>query len=216
MYCATALPGKLILLLYVLALSASATAETGLAGDWILNETRSAEVQPEQLESRRLLGQGRVSSSVSVGGIPIPGPGGGGKQKAFSDRPTKDPDILRCKRMQIEAAGEDLRMTYEEVGSELFRQGQYRGVTSSWNQRRLKSRYRTTTRKVTHDLQLQKDDSLLVTVTIKEDGSRKRTYKQIFERPGAQTEDPAAAAAGPAEAKAVGEHADADSDKSHL
>ncbi|MGI9326041.1 MAG: hypothetical protein ACR2PZ_12530 [Pseudomonadales bacterium] len=159
---------------------------SALTGIWILNEERSAQVQPEQLESRNWLGGGKVNTSVNVGGIPLPG-GSSGKQKAMSDQPAKDPDILRCKRMEIESSGEDLQITYDELGRDLFRQGKYRGVTSRWDKKRLKSRYQTTTRKVTHDLQLQKDESLLVTVTIKADGSRKRTYKQVFERPGSMT-----------------------------
>lgn len=152
-----------------------------LIGTWVLNPERSAAAQPEHLESRDWLGGGKISTSVSVGGIPIP-TGGGGNTPEVSSQPAKDPDILRCKRMRIEAAGDDLRMTYEEVGSEVFRKGEWRGVTSRWNKKRLNSRYRTTTRKVTHELALQPDDSLLVTVTIKAKGSRKRTYKQVFER----------------------------------
>ncbi len=168
-------------------LCCSAWAEASqLTGIWVLNEERSAQVQPEQLESRNWLGNGKVNTSVSVGGIPLPG-GSGGKKKAMSDQPAKDPDILRCKSMEIEASGEDLQITYDALGRDLFRQGNYRGVTSRWDKKRLKSRYQTTTRKVTHDLQLQKDESLLVTVTIKADGSRKRTYKQVFERPGTPT-----------------------------
>ncbi|MFK7913794.1 MAG: hypothetical protein AB8B93_07755 [Pseudomonadales bacterium] len=152
-----------------------------IIGTWVINAERSAAAQPEHLESRDWLAGGRLSTSVNVGGIPIP-TGGGNKSREVSSQPAKDPDILRCKRMHIEAAGEDLRMTYEEVGSDLFRKGKYRGVTTRWNKKRLNSHYRTTTRKVTHELALQADDSLLVTVTIKAKGSRKRTYKQVFER----------------------------------
>lgn len=155
-----------------------------LIGTWVINEARSAAVQPEHLESRQWLGGGKLSTSVSVGGIPIP-TGGQGRTASVSDQPAKDPDILRCKRMHIEAAGDDLRMTYEEVGSDLYRQGEYRGVTTRWNRKKLRSRYQTTTRKVTHALELQDDDSLLVTVTIKAKGTRKRTYKQVFERASA-------------------------------
>lgn len=163
-------------------LSSTARAELPrIIGSWVLNAERSAAVQPEHLESRDWLAGGRLSTSVNVGGIPIP-TGGNNQSPQASGQPAKDPDILRCKRMHIEAAGDDLRMTYEEVGSDLFRKGKYRGVTTRWNKKRLNSYYHTTTRKVTHELALQSDDSLLVTVTIKAKGSRKRTYKQVFER----------------------------------
>ena len=177
-------PGLALLGAVFLGTLLSSTAQAELPrilGSWVINVERSAAVQPEHLESRDWLAGGRLSTSVNVGGIPIP-TGGNKQAPQASGQPAKDPDILRCKRMRIEAAGDDLRMTYEEVGSDLFRKGKYRGVTTRWNKKRLNSYYHTTTRKVTHELALQPDDSLLVTVTIKAKGSRKRTYKQVFER----------------------------------
>ncbi|MEM1229178.1 MAG: hypothetical protein AAGI15_01480 [Pseudomonadota bacterium] len=182
-----------VLLALLLTVTLPARADsTALIGDWTLNEARSAQVQPENVESRNWLpGGGKVRGTISVGGVQVPT---GGTQREVSTGPSSDPGILRCKRLQIAEVGEELRMTYEEVGSERFRQGTWRGVKTSWNRKRLKSRYESTSRKVAYLLELQTDDSLLVTVTIKPRKASKRTYKQIFERRGFETAVPETAA----------------------
>lgn len=178
--------------LAIMLLAAGAQAKgtgTQLTGDWVLNETRSAAVQPENVESRNWLPGGKLSGTISVGGVQVPT---GNNRPEASTGPSSDPGILRCKRLEIATVGEELHMTYVDVGKERFRQGRWRGVKTRWGKRELKSRYESTSRKVAYLLELQTDDSLLVTVTINPRKASKRTYKQVFERRGQETPQPQA------------------------
>jgi hypothetical protein len=180
---------RLPALAFVLLASTALAKGTGteLVGDWVLNETRSAAVQPENVESRNWLPGGKLSGTISVGGVQVPT---GNNRPEASTGPSSDPGILRCKRLEIATVGEELHMTYVDVGKERFRQVRWRGVKTRWDKRELKSRYESTSRKVAYLLELQTDESLLVTVTINPRKASKRTYKQVFERRGQETSQP--------------------------
>ncbi len=172
-----ALSTTFLLLTFALAQPARAT---DLVGEWVLNVERSAEVQPEQPEERQWFNGQNVNTSVSFGGLPLPKV----RQKVppMSSHTERQPGVLRCKEMTIANKGEDLLFTYVDIGSEVRKRGNKHGFKTSWGKRRLTESYKSTTRKVTHRFELQKDDSLLVTVTIKPDKGSKRVYKQVFDR----------------------------------
>ena len=153
---------------------------TELVGAWVLDVERTAQVQPEQPQQRQWFKGQNVSTSVSYGGMPLPRvrhkvP----PQSTLSER---EPSVLRCKEMTIAHKGDDLLFTYLDVGSEVRKKGKHRGFKTSWNNKTLNESYRSTTRKVTHKFEMQKDESLLVTVVIKPDKGPKRIFKQIFNR----------------------------------
>ena len=151
-------------------------------GHWVLNEERTQAIQPEQPESRNWLPKGRVSTSVSVGGIPLPRTGS--KVPPVSSQTASDPTVLRIKALTIAAPDEQrVILEYGDLDSETLHRGDYRGARTSWNRKQLRTRYQSTERKVEHRYDIQQDGSLLVTTRIKPNRAKRRTYLQVFERP---------------------------------
>ena len=184
-------PGISIRNAIVLCLLASASCALSAAppsadwlGRWVLNEERTQAIQPEQPESRNWLPKGRVSTNVSVGGIPLPRTGS--KVPPVSGQTASDPTVLRIKALTI-AAPDDERVVleYGALDSETLRRGDYRGAKTTWSRKQLRTRYQSTERKVEHRYEIQPDGSLLVTTRIKPNRAKRRTYLQLFERPAA-------------------------------
>ena len=147
-------------------------------GQWTINNELTDAIAPEFKDSDLFSGFGNGSVSVSVMGIPLPG---GGQRQASSGGALKDPDVLSCREMRIEQHGDGLQMTYEGVGSELLRPGDYRGRQSSWSRKRISQRYKSTSRKVSKKWEVRRDGRLLVTVVINPKNDKKRTYKRVFD-----------------------------------
>lgn len=162
------------------AYSTGAAADTKLIGRWVLDQERTAAIQPEQPQENNWLKNQNISTNVSYGRMRLPklrnkiGP--------VDSRAAPDPDILRCKEMLIEPDKDALRFTYVDVGSEVRKQGTYRGAKIRWNNTKLTESYKSTTRKVTHKFEIQDDNKLLVTVKINPDKGATRTYLQVFDR----------------------------------
>lgn len=151
-------------------------------GQWVLNEERTEAIQPEQPESRNWLPKGRVSTNVSVGGIPLPRTGT--KVTPASGQSASDPTVLRIKLLTLTAPDEErINLKYGNLDSETLHRGNYRGARTTWNRKGLRTRYQSTERKVEHRYEVQKDGSLLVTTRIKPNRGKRRTYLQVFERP---------------------------------
>lgn len=171
---------------FALCVAGTALAEPDWTGRWVLNEARSAVVQPEQPESSNWLSGGRVRSNVSIGGIPLPGRGS--KIPPQSTATAREPGVLRCKELTIsQPSAEQVELIYSKVGSERLRRGKRGGARTDWTSSRLRTRYQTTERKVDQRYELQEDGSLLVTTRIKPDGAKRRTFKQVFEPATAET-----------------------------
>lgn len=170
----------LLPLLLVLLLSAWPTQATELIGYWVLDQEGTAAIQPEQPQEKNWFKNQNISTSVSVGGMSLPSLGS--KVGPVDSRAAPDPDILRCKEMQIEEVKNALRFTYVDVGSEVRKQGAYRGAKIHWNKKKLTESYKSTTRKVTHKFEIQDNKKLLVTVKINPDKGVTRTYLQLFDR----------------------------------
>ena len=192
-------------LLWLLTLAPAAfAAEPAWLGKWVLNAERSAEVQPEQPLSKGWLPGGNVSTTISVGGLPLPGTGGG-VPSAAPDTAPSDPGVLRTKALLLSLPSADvLRLEYKKVGEESLRRGTHRGIKTSWRSSTISTSYRTTERRVAQSYELQPDDSLLVTTTIKRKKSKKRTYKQIFERPDPNGKDSGGKESSSSEEQAAG------------
>lgn len=151
-----------------------------LVGAWTLNVERTEEVQPDNSTSSRWEGLGgRFSTSVTVGGIPVP-TGGRNPQEQVSE--PGSPQMLRCHAFTIEQLADSLLLTYEGVGSEMVKPGAYRGMRSQWSSRKLTSNYESTTRKVKRTLEVGKDGRLLMSVTINPRKGKTRRFKRIFDR----------------------------------
>ena len=178
---------RLLLLLLTLGITLPIQA-TELVGRWVLDQERTAAIQPEQPQENNWLKNQNINTSVSVGGMPLPSLGS--KLPPVDSRPSPDPDILRCKELQIDPKGDDLLFTYVDVGSEVRKQGSYRGAKIKWGKKKLTESYKSTTRKVTHKFEIQDNDQLLVTVKINPNKGPTRTYLQLFDRAPEQVPEP--------------------------
>ncbi len=158
------------------------TGELELLGTWVVNIERTRKVQPDNANVRWWEGlEGNFSTSVSVGGVPVP-MGGGAKPEGDAGIP--NPEMLRCQSFSIEPHEHGLLLSYQGVGEEKIRPGAYRGLHSTWSSKTLKSNYESTTRKVKRTLEIQRDGSLLMSVTINPRKGKTRRFKRVFERGG--------------------------------
>ncbi len=156
--------------------------ELDLVGAWALNVERTEAVQPDNSNSHWWEGLGgNFSTSVSVGGIPVPTGSPGPEPEIGSPGP---PQMLRCQAFTVERLDDSLLLTYQGVGSEELRPGAYRGMRSQWSRRKLTSNYESTTRKVKRSLEVQRDGTLLMSVTINPRKGKTLRYKRIFDRTG--------------------------------
>ena len=156
--------------------------ELDLVGAWALNVERTEAVQPDNSNSHWWEGLGgNFSTSVSVGGIPVPTGSPGPEPELGSPGP---PQMLRCQAFTVERLDDSLLLTYQGVGSEELKPGAYRGMRSQWSRRKLTSNYESTTRKVKRSLEVQRDGSLLMSVTINPRKGKTLRYKRVFDRTG--------------------------------
>ena len=151
-----------------------------LLGDWVLNNELTAAAQVKKKDGG---GGGNFSSSVSIGGIPLPGGAGGTQQGPGGS--AKDPDVLRCRQMTVSTQGEDLLFEFPGVGKELVKRGNNQGRVTKWNRRKLSSNYETTSRKVQRIFEDEDDGTLIVNLKIKPKQAARITQKRVFERPAA-------------------------------
>lgn len=172
----------LILTAVLLTLAASTHADDYvLDGQWQLNLPESDKVAIKYEEGS---GTGRrnilQNGTISVNGLPLPtirirqGPASG--------LPAKNPEVLLCNLMQIDADGDRMTLTYDNDEKEKMRRGDYRGRTTKWDKKGLKQSYRTPERKVTKTWSMRDDGRLLVEVKINPRGDRARTYRRVFDR----------------------------------
>ncbi|MDA8703558.1 hypothetical protein N9M30_06350 [Pseudomonadales bacterium] len=153
------------------------------AGDWVVN-VEETDLLREELDEKPtvLAGPGKVS--ISVLGLPIPT----GRSKVGPQSPLSaaDPALLRSRTMSISVAANKISIQYPEVGGkdakEVLRKGHYRGRDSKWSHKKIEQKYKTTERKVTKTWSIRGDGRLLAVVTIKNPGSKKRTFSRVFDR----------------------------------
>jgi hypothetical protein len=161
-----------------LSSTAAASEKPTLLGGWQIDDALTAEVQPVEGHKKSRF-EGFGTPSISVNGMPLPGVGGGSQAATGSPR---DPKVLRCSAMTIESLGDNVHLTYIGTGSETLTPGTVQGVKTRWRERSLTSSYETTSRKVSKRFELQKDDTLLVTVKLKPRSGPSVTHKRVFRR----------------------------------
>lgn len=158
--------------------AASESDKPTLLGSWQIDDALTAAAQPAEGHKKSRF-DGIGMPNISVNGMPLPGTGGGAQASSGS---APDPKVLRCTAMTIEPVGEDLQLTYVGTGSETLTPGTVQGVKTRWRDRSLTSNYETTSRKVSKRFELQKDDTLLVTVKLKPRSGPSVTHKRVFRR----------------------------------
>jgi hypothetical protein len=153
------------------------------AGAWVLN-LEETDLLREELDEKPTLIQGPGRVQVSVMGLPIPT----GRSKLSSQSPLSatDPAVLRSKTLAITIKADTVLMQYSELSGtdakEIVRRGHYRGRDSKWSTKKITQKYKTTERKVTKTWSIRSDKRLLAVVTIKNPGSKKRTFSRVFDR----------------------------------
>lgn len=153
------------------------------AGNWVINVEETDLLREELDEKPTVLG-GPGKVSISVLGLPIPT--GRSKVGAQSPLSAADPALLRSRTMSISVATNKISFVYPEVSGsdakEILRKGHYRGRDSKWSHKRIEQKYKTTERKVTKTWSIRGDGRLLAVVTIKNPGSKKRTFSRVFDK----------------------------------
>ncbi len=165
-------------LTWALSSTAAESEKPTLVGGWQIDDALTADVQPVEGHKKPRF-EGIGMPSISVNGMPLPGTGGGAQPTTGSAR---DPKVLRCSAMTIESVGDNVHLTYVGTGSETLTPGTVQGVKTRWRERSLTSSYETTSRKVSKRFELQKDDTLLVTVKLKPRSGPSVTHKRVFRR----------------------------------
>jgi hypothetical protein len=176
-----------LIAIFVMALLGAAAAQAGdreLTGRWKLSPELTRAEQPDGPETRKGLFSRMPRTSVSVGGVPLPGTGGGNGLPQVAGNP-QDPDVLRAPELVIEPVGDDLQLTFVGVGSTTLERGNHLGLVSRWDRDRLTSRYETTSRKVSQEYEVRRDGTLLVTVKLNPNQGATTIHKRVFEKVGA-------------------------------
>ena len=156
-------------------------AKGSLFGTWRLNNELTSDVQDTRT-GPDLSAMGNVSTTVTVGGMPLPTGSGSKPPSGYDNIPSKDPDVLRCAELSIEQLADDVLLTYQGVGSETLSRGNVQGTRTSWSKSKLTSRYTTTSRKVSRTFAVQPDGRLLVTVKLNPNRAKAAVHKRIFDR----------------------------------
>jgi len=172
-----------IVLTALLGAAAAGADDLALSGRWKLSPELTSAEQPEGPETRKGLFSGTPRTSVSVGGMPLPGTGGGSGLPRVAGNP-QDPDVLRAPELVIEPVDERLRLTFVGVDSITLQHGNHLGLVSRWDDERLTSRYETTSRKVSQEYQVRRDGTLLVTVKLNPNQGATTIHKRVFEKIG--------------------------------
>ncbi len=158
--------------------AAAESQKPTILGSWLIDDALTAAVQPVEGHKKSSF-DGIGMPSVSVNGMPLPGAGGGAQASSGS---APDPKVLRCSAMTIEPVGKEIQLTYVGTGSETLTPGTVQGVKTRWRDRSLTSNYETTSRKVSKRFELQKDDTLLVTVKLNPRSGPSVIHKRVFRR----------------------------------
>ena len=163
--------------------AAMITVTEKYTGDWVINIEETDLLREELDEKPTVLG-GPSKMQVSVMGLPIPN----GRSKAGPQSPLSaaDPAVLRSRTMTISVAANKINIQYPEVSGndskEVLRKGHYRGRDSKWSQKKIEQKYKTTERNVAKTWSIRDDGRLLAVVTIKNPGSKKRTFSRVFDK----------------------------------
>ncbi len=160
----------------------AAAGAAELSGRWVLNHELTNAEQPDGPKISKGLFSRVPQTTVSVGGIPLPGSGGSGLPPVTGT--AQEPKILRTAELVIEPQGERLHLSYAGVGSETLKRGNDQGLISRWDRRRLSTRYETTSRKVRQSFEVRRDGRLLVTVKLDPNQGATVTHKRVFDPAG--------------------------------
>jgi hypothetical protein len=156
-----------------------AAADGVIAGKWRLNEALTAEVQPK-LDTEDSSGGGMHGPVITAGGMPVPS----GSSVPYPELggASPDPKVMRCHELTVTPAGDVMQIEYAGIGTDRLRRGNDQGLKSKWKDDQLNTRYKTTTRTVSEEWELDDAGRLVVTIKLDPDGGKAVTYKRVFDR----------------------------------
>lgn len=162
------------------------TGETGLKGKWELDEELTEKLEPP-IRTNRGFARG-LQNAV----LPIPGRQGSQDPNAAS---LKQPLVLDCVGLTLSKKEETVEIACENGSQRKFQVGNRHGRKTTWRNNRLTESYKSTSRRVKHSFKLDRNDNMIVTVTIKPDGGVSQKYVRAFNRvitestPGSESPD---------------------------
>lgn len=174
----------LFLLALVAALFASpivVDAKPSLIGDWQLNRELTEERRPKLPKAKSSRSGFGTNIAVGAGGVlmPVPrnptGPSPGGATANL-------PSILACQELSLVRQESDIVVTCPQMlEPRTFVIGKIHGRTVRWSDRKLSEKYSSTSRRVTHEFNLERSGLMEIKITVKPKGAKRLTYILVFE-----------------------------------
>lgn len=162
--------------------AASAAEKASLLGDWTLNRELTEKRRPK-LPKAKSSRSGFGAVHVGVGGVLVPNPGSGGPSPSASSATANMPKILGCEQMNVVKSGQVIEITCPKLAQALkFTIGNLHGRKTRYSSRKLSEKYSSTSRRVTHTLNLERSNRMEIKVTVKPKGAKMLTYLLVFDR----------------------------------
>ena len=166
------------------AIQVWAETTSPFAGKWVVN-TGETDLLREDLDERTTLIQNPGKVRISVMGLPLPG-GGSSGMPSHSPLSARDPAELRSEVMLIEVQAQRIMLNFPDLSGpdamQIMPKGEFRGRKTTWSNRKIEQKYKTTERRVQKTWSIRSDGRLLVQVMIKPKGGKKRTLSRVFDR----------------------------------
>ena len=88
--------------------------------------------------------------------------------------------------MLIEVQAQRIMLNFPDLSGpdamQIMPKGEFRGRKTTWSNRKIEQKYKTTERRVQKTWSIRSDGRLLVQVMIKPKGGKKRTFSRVFDR----------------------------------
>ena len=159
-----------------------ANGKPSLVGDWQLNRDLTEERRPKVRKATPSRSGFGTNVAVGAGGVlmPVPkrqgGPSAGGATANL-------PKILACQELSLKQRGSDVVVTCPQMlEPRKFVIGKVHGRTVRWSNRKLTEKYASTSRRVTHQFNLERSGVMEVKITVKPKGAKRLTYILVFDR----------------------------------
>ncbi len=166
----------------LLTFPAVANQKPSLIGDWQLNRDLTEERRPKVRKSKPSQSGFGTNVAVGAGGVlmPVPrrqgGPSAGGATANL-------PKVLACQELSLDRQGSDVVVSCPQMlEPRKFVIGKIHGRTVRWSNRKLTEKYSSTSRRVTHEFNLERSGVMEIKITVKPKGAKRLTYILVFDR----------------------------------
>ena len=163
------------------AVPAVAKERPSLIGDWQLNHDLTKERRPKVRNAKPSRSGFGTNVAVGAGGVlmPVPrrptGPSAGGATANL-------PKILACQELSLAQQGSDIVVTCPQMlEARKFVIGKIHGRTVRFSNRKLTEKYSSTSRRVTHEFNLERSGVMEIKITVKPKGAKRITYILVFD-----------------------------------